>query len=100
MTIKDLADMTVKFGLVCQKSVPLPFLLWSLSLTHMFEVYRQQVRPSQRTSGLTCNVVTSRKINPFSSATVSPALPPMTNCYLHSIRALVAPTVMSVPTIG
>ena len=24
MTIKDLAEMTVRFGLVCQKLVPLP----------------------------------------------------------------------------
>jgi len=100
MTIKDLAEMTVKFGLVCQKSVPLSFLLWSLSLTHMFKVYRQQARPSPRISGLTCNAVTSRKINPSYSATVSPALPPTTNCCRHFIHALVVPIAMSVPTTG
>jgi hypothetical protein len=73
MTIKDLAEMTVNFGLVCQKCVPSRILVFKF-MTHLLpEACPQLARLSQPISDPTLCVAKHNKITLYCFATYSPA---------------------------
>ena len=98
MTIKDLAEMTIKFGLMCQKCVLSNSVGMILGLTFITLVSLLLAKPSRRTSATICNDVKFNKTTRCSCATFSPALLPTTTlsqlCTLAQV-ALIVPYLLA-----
>src|SRR5882762_6645335 len=99
MTIKDLAEMTMNYGLVCQKCVnPTPNLTWrQCDSWTPFTAYPQQGRPLQLIFVTTCNGARTKRTTLFYFAISYQGHPPTTNSFLPSTHALVAHIVLRIP---
>lgn len=96
MTIKDLAEMTMKFGLMCQKCVFTAYML-SVVLAHSPPARRQRGKRSQRTFAITSNDVKFSKTTRCFSVTSSPAPPQTTTSSPASTLAQAAPIALFLP---
>lgn len=107
MTIKDLAEMTMTFGLMCQKCVFSPCMLPCPHKTYPPTVYQRRARPSRRTSAITSNDVKFSKTTHYSSVMSSPVplqtmtlLQPYTPARVVPIAPSLSKTVGSPTSVG
>ena len=90
MTIKDLTEMTLKFGLMCQKYVYYRSTACSrFHLTSFYQCFGSFTSHNYiHSKSLSKNQDAKlNKTTPFSSVTSSLALPLTMTSYLHSIHA-------------